>query len=249
MNTTVLYVILGCCAVIALSLAIYIFLAVRKRAYLSAIYSSTVRDSRFAYALLKLFFPSCIIRSPYLLKNPPSISPKADVVAVLKGGILIITVLDKRGFYLTPADKDWSLNTEKGIERLPNALKVSLSYEHAIDEILLKAGLPSQPIISVALLSDDKSRFDELYPDGILTGSTLIPYCKDMNKTPVMNSKMQKQIVSALYRHHKNCKTYNEKNLYNTASADEQQQPTEQTPEQPPEQTPEQTASQTSAEE
>ena len=215
-----LYIVLALCCALALALALYLFFAIRKRSYVSAIYSSKVRDCRFAYALLKMYFPKNVIRSPYLLKNPAGISPKADVVAVLRGGILIITVLDKKGFYLTPSDKEWTLTAEEGIVRLPNAVKQSSQYENAIDDILIKAGIPSQPVIRVALLSNDKAKFDPLYPESILTGDMLIPFCKNLNKTPIMGAKTQKQIMEALNRHHKSCKSYNEKNLYNITPAE-----------------------------
>ncbi len=212
---TFLYIVVGVCGALAIALALYIFLTVRRNSYISAIYASSIRDCRFVYALLKMFFPNDVIRSPHLLKNPEGVSPKADTVAVLKGGILIITVLDQMGYYRTPVEGEWSVATESGTTKLPNALKVSKAYENAISEVLIKAGIPAQPIYSVALLSDDKARYDELYPDGILTGDKLIPFCKNLNKTPVMTGKNQKQIIQALSKHHKSCKTYNEKNFYN----------------------------------
>ena len=113
-----IYVSLALCGVSMIALAVYIILAIRRRSYIAALYSSNVRDSRFAYSLLKIFFGKYVLRSLYLLKDQTEISPRADVIAVHRGGLVIITVLDKKGTYVTPPNESWTLTTEEGMQRI-----------------------------------------------------------------------------------------------------------------------------------
>lgn len=213
-----IYVSLALCGVSMIALAVYIILAIRRRSYIAALYSSNVRDSRFAYSLLKIFFGKYVLRSLYLLKDQTEISPRADVIAVLRGGLVIITVLDKKGTYVTPPNESWTLTTEEGMQRIPNAHKSATHYLDAINEALLKAGISSQIMANVVLLSDDNAKFDELYPEGVLTGRTLVEYCKEMNKTHIMSTKERRQIVEALTKHSKLCRAYIDKGMRATAS-------------------------------
>ena len=207
------------CGVVALITVIYMFISVRKRSYLSSIYNNSARDYRFAYALMRLYFKKAVMRCVYLLKTNDGISPRADVVAVLKGGIVVITVLDGKGFFSTPAEGSWYLTDDNNITtEIPNSLKLGKRYVSELDSLLVRSGIPSQNIYNIVLLSDDKATFDELHSDNILTGDMLIPVCKKLCNAPIMNGRTQKSIISAIMRHHKNCKSYADRNIYNTLS-------------------------------
>ena len=127
------------------------------------------------------------------------------------------------------ANVSWTLTTENGNEKIPNTHKNAAHYLDAINEVLLKAGISSQVMANVVLLSDDNAKFDELYPEGILTGNMLVSYCKDMNKTHIMSNKERLQIIDAITKHSKICRAYIEKNMFTinsqgsakTASADD----------------------------
>lgn len=209
-----LKITLGVCLVMMIAIAIYLLVDIRRRFALRSIYSSDVRDYRFVCAMLKLYYKKWLIRSPYLSKNLGKVPPKADAVLILRGGIVIITVLDKPGFYSTPFDGEWSLINRESTERIDNTLKNSKEYLYALDSLLLKSGIECKNIYSVVLLSDDHAAFDPLYADGILTGDMLIPYCKKVSSIPTLSGKKRKEIKELILRNHKMCKSYLEKNVY-----------------------------------
>lgn len=217
-------IFLVCCFVIAAAAVTYMFLLVRKRSYISSIYKSSVRDYRFAYALMKSYYKKSVMRGVYLLKNSDGVSPRADVVAVLKGGIVVITVVDKKGFFVTPADGPWTLTDNDGVTtEIPNSLKIGKRYVSEIENLLIKAGIPAEDIYNIVLLSDDRAKFDEIYSDNILTGDMLIPFCQKICRNPSINGKTRKSIMYAIAKRHKSCKSYAEKNIYNTLSFSEKE--------------------------
>ncbi len=216
---TATVVFLICCALIAAATVTYMFFAIRKLSRLFAIYADSARDYRFAYSLMKLYYKKAVLRSVYLLKaGDNNIPPKADVVAVLKGGVVVITVVDKKGFFVTLPEESWTVTNNGVTEEIPNFAKIGKRYTAEIDDILMKAGIPSQNIYNIVLLSDDHASYDELYSDNVMTGDMLIPFCQNLCSAPIMNGRTQKNIIDAIMRRHKICKGYAEKNIYNTLS-------------------------------
>ena len=210
-----LKIILVACVLIIVAIVIYLLLDIRRRFALKSIYDSDVRDYRFVCAMLKLYFKNALIRNPYLRKNLGRVPPRADAVLVLRGGIVIITVIDKPGFYSTPLDDNWSVTVGERTERIDNALNLSKEYEDAIETLLMKSGIECSLVYNVVVLSDDHAEFDPLYPDGILTGDMLIPYCRHIANTHGLSAKKRREIKEIIIKNHKICKEYLEKNVYN----------------------------------
>ena len=211
-----LKIILIACALAVVAIVIYILVDIHRRFTLKSIYDSDVRDYRFVCAILKLYFKKALIRNPYLRKNLGRVPPRADAVLVLKGGIVIITVIDKPGFYITPIDEDWSVTVGERTERIDNALHMSKEYEDAIETLLMKSGIECSLVYNVVVLSDDHAEFDPLYPDGILTGNMLVPYCRRIANTRGLSAKQRREIKELIVKNHKICKEYLEKNVYNS---------------------------------
>ena len=214
-----LKITLGVCMAMMVGIAVYLLVDIRRRLALRSVYSSDIRDYRFACALLKIYYKRALIRSPYLSKILGKVSPRADALLVLRGGIVVITVLDKPGFYSTPYDNDWTLINKDKSERIENTLKNSKEYLYALDSLLLKSGIECKNIYSIVLLSDDHAAFDPLYADGVLTGDMLIPYCKKVSSMPSLSMKKRREIKEIILRNHKMCKSYIEKNVYDPTSS------------------------------
>jgi|GEM_PF-2102102 len=223
---TLLLVLIGCIAVLIIIL-IYLFLSFRKRNALAAIYASDTRDYRFACSLLKLYFKDRLIRSPYLRKNLGNAPLRADALLVLRGGIVIITVIDAPGFYSTPAEGDWRLTVDDQTKRIPNSLMLGQEQVGAVYSMLIRSGIECHDIYNIVLLSDDHAQIDQLYTDGVFTGDLLIPYCKKLNSKRVLKGSVQKEIKSIIVRNHKLCKSYIEKNVFENSRASEPAAPVE----------------------
>jgi len=213
-NRNILLIILASCLVVLAALAVYLLFAMRKRSQLRGIYMSDVRDFRFASALLKLYFKDRVIRAPYLRKNLGKAPLKADVILVLRGGIVVITVLDKPGYYSTPPAKSWSVTTESGTETIPSALKTGAELVSALSTLLMKAGIECPYIYNVVLLSDDNARVDTMYSDGVFTGKDIIPFCRKIAKARRIRRSVQKEITEVIMRNHRLTKVYVVKNVY-----------------------------------
>lgn len=200
----ILYVVVGIAIPVALLLCVALFWELRRSMAAAKLYSGAGRDLRFVCALLRHYLPGGkwrILRNPCLLSEHRGIPPRADLVVVGGGGVLILTVDDRAGRFSTPPTGDWTHWTDGNIEKVPNRFAEGRQYTSVINGLLVRAGV-SCPVIHLLILSDDHAAADDLYGENVLTCNQLIPYAKRFCKGGAISVKSQKRLREAIVSHH-----------------------------------------------
>lgn len=200
-----LIVLVALCFVGILLLAVYLVASLMKQHALRQLYADSARDFRFVCELLRLFTKKDgIIKNPCLLRSYGELPPRADLLMVGGGGLLILTVVDAPGQYATPATGNWSVWQEWEMKQIPNAFLPGRQYTNVLSNILMKNGL-SCPVTNVVVLTDDYAEVDSLYEENVLTGDKLVPFVREFCRRHALGRRGQKKLIKAIRQHHEIC--------------------------------------------
>lgn len=193
------------CFVGVLALSAYLFAALMKRHALGQLYATGIRDFRFVAALLRLFGnKKGVIKNPCLLRSYSDIPPRADLVIVGGGGVLIVTVVEGAGQYTTPANEDWTVWLDGEMKKIPCGFRAGKRYASVVSKILMKNGI-SCPIQNVVVLTDDYAKIDTLHSENVMTANDLIPFVQAFDRRRALSSGQQQLLKSAIKQHHELC--------------------------------------------
>ena len=146
-----------CSSDLALTLCVILALSIRKGVAVAKLYAGRGRDLRFVCALLRHYLPGGkwrILRSPCLLADHRGAPPRADLIVLGGGGVLILTVDDRPGHFSTPATGDWTHWQEGEMEKVPNRFTEGRQYISVVNGLLVRAGI-SCPVMNIIVLSDE----------------------------------------------------------------------------------------------
>ena len=208
MDLTILYIVVGVCVPVALLLCTYLFIELRRMMAVAKLYSGEGRDLRFVCALLRHYLPGGkwrILRHPCILTDHKDAPPRADLLIIGGGGLLVLTVDDRYGHFVTPPTGDWTIWQGKGYEKVANRFNEGRKYTSVLNKLLVRAGL-SCPIVNLIIVSDDEATVDDLYAENVLTCDQLIPYLKRFCKGKMLSVADQKKLRDVLAAHHVRCR-------------------------------------------
>ena len=203
-----IYIIVGIAIPLALLLSFVLAMELKKMFGVANLYRAPARDLRFICSLLLFFTPGGkwrILRNPCLLTDQGVASPRADVVVIGGGGVMILTVDQRKGHFTTPAIGPWTIWEDgKGV-RIPNRFIEGRQYVSAIHSILVKNSITC-PVFNHVVLSDDYAMVDDLYNENVYTGAQLVPYVKHFCNEKVLSKKDQMRLREAIAAHHRRCR-------------------------------------------
>lgn len=208
MDKPLLYIVFVVSAVVALTLCGILALSIRKGVAVAKLYAGRGRDLRFVCALLRHYLPGGkwrILRSPCLLADHRGAPPRADLIVLGGGGVLILTVDDRPGHFSTPATGDWTHWQEGEMEKVPNRFTEGRQYISVVNGLLVRAGI-SCPVMNIIVLSDDFAGADDLYAENVMTGNQLVPYVKRFCKGSMLTTKQQQHLRQVIASHHAKCR-------------------------------------------
>lgn len=203
-----LYIIVGISIPVALLLCGILGWEVRRSFAVANLYRSPVRDLRFVCALLRYYLPGGkwrILRNPCLLTDDRNAPARADLLVIGGGGVLILTVDDRKGHFSTPPSGDWTIWQDGKNSRVENKFAAGRQYTSVINGILVRHGL-SCSVLNLVVLSDDFAAADDLYAEHVMTCNQLVPYVKRFCKGKLLPRREQKQIREAIASHHTHCR-------------------------------------------
>ncbi len=199
-----LYFVVGLAIPVALALCVLLFIALRRAMAVAKLYSGRGRDLRFVCALLRHYLPGGkwrILRNPCLLSQHQGIPPRADLLVIGGGGVLILTVEDRPGHFSTPPTGDWTHWQEGEMVKIPNRFTEGRQYTSVVNGLLVRAGI-SCPVLNIIVLSDDHAGADDLYAENVMTGNQLVPYVKRFCKGGMLSKKQQRRLREVIATHH-----------------------------------------------
>ncbi|MBO5778520.1 MAG: NERD domain-containing protein [Clostridia bacterium] len=208
MDLTILYIVVGVCVPLALGLCVLLFFELSRMMATAKLYSVAGRDLRFVCALLRQHLPGGkwrILRHPCILPNSKDAPPRADLLIIGGGGLLVLTVDDREGHFVTPPTGDWTLWKGNGYEKVANRFNEGRKYTAVLNNLVVRAGL-SCPVINIIVLSDDEATADDLYAENVLTCDQLVPYLKRFCKGRMLSTARQKKLREVLASHHVRCR-------------------------------------------
>ncbi|MBE6606957.1 MAG: NERD domain-containing protein [Ruminococcaceae bacterium] len=179
--TPLICVILVVLALGAVGILFYLIPEIIKYCKVEKLNKSRIRDKRFASELISLYFKNNIVKNPYLLRSDKDSRPDADLVVVCEGGIVVISVDDRPGFYETPKKGIWTLSNYGEVKRIPNLFERGMYYVSACANIARRNGI-SCPIFNLVLLSHDNADYDKATGDGVITSDILIACIKSIKR-------------------------------------------------------------------
>ena len=203
-----LYIVFGVSAVVALALCAVLALGIRKGIAVAKLYAGRGRDLRFVCALLRHYLPGGkwrILRSPCLLSDHNGAPPRADLMVIGGGGVLILTVDDRPGHFSTPPTGDWTYWQDGEMVKVPNRFTEGRQYITVVNSLLVRAGV-SCPVLNLIVLSDDFAGADDLYAENVMTGNQLVPYVKRFCKGGMLTTKQQQHLRQVIASHHAKCR-------------------------------------------
>lgn len=204
----VLYIVVAVCVPLALLLCLILFLELRRMMAVTKLYAGEGRDLRFVCALLRHYLPGGkwrILRNPCILTDDREAPPRADLIVIGGGGLLVLTVDHREGHFTTPPTGDWTLWQGWGYEKVANRFAEGRKYTAVLNGLLVRAGV-SCPVVNLIVLSDDEATADDLYAENVLTGDQLIPYVKRFCKGRMLSKRHQKKLREAIAAHHTRCR-------------------------------------------
>lgn len=200
-----LLVTIALCFVGLIALTVYLIVTLMKHHTLRQLYATGIRDFRFVAALLRLFGKKKkVIKNPCLLRSYGDLPPRADLVIVGGGGVLIVTAVEGAGQYTTPPNEDWTVWQDGEMKQIPCAFRAGKRYASVISKILMKNGL-SCPIHNIVVLTDDHAKIDTLHSENVMTANDLIPFVQAFDRRHALSSSQQQLLRSAVKQHHELC--------------------------------------------
>ena len=164
--------------------------------------NSGVKSNNLVYKLMCANFrKSHIMRTSHFPFTSEAQSKlfRADVIAVNRGGILLITVRDLRGTVENPFRGDWRQFLGTKIMQMPNPLETNGLHTRSLDNILKREGVKNVPVKSVVVYFDEKTKFKNRV-EQIMCITKLVSYAKDMNKDRFLTGHEIRNTVSVLRR-------------------------------------------------
>ncbi|MBQ8287482.1 MAG: NERD domain-containing protein [Clostridia bacterium] len=204
MNDKILYIVVSIAIPVALALCVILALGLRRAMAVAKLYGGRGRDLRFVCALLRHYLPGGkwrILRNPCLLSDHRGVPPRADLIVIGGGGVLILTVDDRPGHFSTPSTGDWTYWQDGEMVKIPNRFVEGRQYTAVVNGLLVRAGI-SCPVLNIIVLSDDHAGADDLYAENVMTGNQLVPYVKRFCKGGMLSSKEQQRLRQIIATHH-----------------------------------------------
>lgn len=203
-----IYIIVGVAIPLALLLSFILAMELRKMFWITNLYRAPERDLGFVCSLLFHYVPGGkwrILKSPCLLTDSNVAANRADLVIIGGGGVMILTVDDRKGHFVTPALGPWTLWEDGKSKRIPNRFVEGRQYVSAIHSILVKNSITC-PVFNHVVLSDDYAVMDDLYSENVFTGNQLVPYVKSFCKGNALSKQDQLRLREAIAAHHRRCR-------------------------------------------
>ena len=192
-------------AIAALAILVYLIPEIIKYCKVNKLNKSRIRDKRFASELLSLYFKNNVIKNPYLLRSDKDARPDADLVVVCEGGIVVISVEDRPGFYETPKKGIWTLSNYGEVKRIPNLFERGMFYVSACANIARRNGI-SCPIFNLVLLSDDTADYDKGTGDGVITNDILVACIRSIKRKAKITTEEVAKLVELLQQNDTYCR-------------------------------------------
>ncbi|MBE6618606.1 MAG: NERD domain-containing protein [Ruminococcaceae bacterium] len=181
-------------ALAAVGILFYLIPEIKKYSRVNELNSKENRDKRFAASLLSVYFKDSVIESPYLLRSDKDCSPCADVIVVCEGGIIVLTVEDRPGYFDTPKTGAWTWRQEETLQKIPNPFDRGMYYVGACSNIAKRNGI-SCPIYNLVLLSNDEVEYSGSSGDGVLTNDVLVACVKKIKDKRKMSTADAQMLV------------------------------------------------------
>ena len=192
-------------ALMAIAVLFYLIPEIMKYAKVNKLNRSNIRDKRFVSGLLSVYFKKNVIENPYLLRTDKDCRPDADVLVVCEGGIVVISVEDREGYFVTPKQGVWTVQNGEDIKRIPKLFERGMYYVSACSNIAKRNGI-SCPIFNIVLLSDDNAEYDESLGDSVLTNDILISCIKRMKRKEKLTSDEVEHLVELFRQNDSYCR-------------------------------------------
>lgn len=187
-------VILTVLALAEIAILFYLIPEISKYSKVNELNKREIKDKRFAASLLSVYFKDSVIESPYLLRSDEECSPCADVIVVCEGGIIVLTVEDRPGYFETPKTGEWVIRHEDSIKRIPSPFERGMHYVGACSTIAKRNGI-SCPIYNLVLLSNEEAEYSGNSSDGVLTNDLLISCIKKIKEKHKMSTSEAQMLV------------------------------------------------------
>ncbi len=197
--------VLAALALVALGVLVYLVPELVKYYKVTKLNKSRVRDKRFAADLLSLYFKNNVIKNPYMLRSDKDCRPDADLMVVCEGGIVVISVDDRPGFYETPKKGIWTLSSYGEVTRINNLFERGMYYVNACANIARRNGI-SCPIFNLVLLSDDEADYDKASGDGVVTNDILVACIRSIKKKEKITSDDVSRLISLINQNDLYCR-------------------------------------------
>ena len=192
-------------ALLATAILFYLIPEITKYSKVNKLNSSRIRDKRFATGLLSVYFKKNIVENPYLLRTDKDCRPDADLLIICEGGIIVLSVEDREGYFETPKKGIWTLRNSEEVKRIPNLFERGLHYANACANIAKRNGIAC-PIFNLVLLSDDNAEYDEASGDGILTNDMLVSCIKSIKNKQKISSEEVARLVELFKQNDSHCR-------------------------------------------
>lgn len=206
-------------AILAVLILFYLIPEITKYAKVNKLNSSNIRDKRFASGLLSVYFKKNVIESPYLLRTDKDCRPDADLLVVCEGGIVVISVEDREGYFVTPKKGAWTVQQEEEVKRIPNLFERGMYYVSACSNIAKRNGIAC-PIFNLVLLSDDNAEYDEASGDSVLTNDILVSCIKRIKRKDKITSDEVERLVELFRQNDTYCRKLFVESAFDDRAAD-----------------------------
>lgn len=192
-------------AVCAVAILFYLIPEIIRWARVSRLNDSGRRDAHYASELLSVYLNKNVIEGPYVLRSDKDVKPNADLIVVCTGGIIIVSVDDREGFFETPKEGIWTLRSEDRVNKIPNLFEKGMYYVNACATIAKRNGI-SCPIFNLVLLSGEEVEYDEAYGEAILTSDEFVSCMKRLSKKQRITSEEVKRLIALIRQNDSYCR-------------------------------------------
>ncbi len=203
--TPTVCVVLVILALLAVATLFYLIPEIMKYSKVNKLGSSGIRDKRFASELLSVYFKKNVIENPYLLRSDKDCRPDADLLVVCEGGIIVLTVEDREGYFETPKNGDWTYRFEDEYQRIPNPFERGMYYANACSNIAKRNGI-SCPVYNLVLLTNDDAEYNDASGDGVLTNDMLIACVKSIKYKRKISVEETNRLIELIKQNDSHCR-------------------------------------------